>query len=552
MATSLRPWILIPARGGSKEIPRKALRLLGGKPLVRHAVESMASAFGSDRVVVSTDDPEIAHVCTPFALVHVRPPELGGDDVTLDAVAVDAARMLLARGEDPSAPLVTVQPTSPFVSAASVSRAIEALGQGAKSVVSVRDDRHLRWSRDDTMVATPLFDARVNRQWLPSALAETGGVIGARLGDIAANGTRIIAPTSLLELEGAEAIDIDTVRDWMVAESVLAGRHIVIRADAGTAMGMGHAYRAIALATELLGHRVTIVTSKGPGAELGASFFASRAFPTRCVEGEKEFLALLSELRPDVTILDVLDTTRDFVRAVRTESGFVVNIEDLGEGSAEADLVINDLYSSRAPRPNQWFGLEVALLAPQFETIEPREGVAAQAEKVLVTFGGTDPNNLTGRALEALRVAQFMGDVTVVLGPGREDTPLDLASYGLRGRVLRDVTHMALLMREQDVALTSAGRTVTELMTMGVPTIVLCQNERELTHTHASAQLGVINLGLGVHTSPEGIAAQVRMLMENQPLRAEMRRQALAAVSGRSNRAIVSRILAAADAARAR
>jgi len=51
-------------------------------------------------------------------------------------------------------------------------------------VVSVRDDTHLRWRIDDAGIPRPLFDERLNRQWLPRSLVETGGLIGARLGDI--------------------------------------------------------------------------------------------------------------------------------------------------------------------------------------------------------------------------------------------------------------------------------------------------------------------------------------------------------------------------------
>lgn len=75
-----------------------------------------------------------------------------------------------------------------------------------------------------------------------------------------------------------------------------------------------------------------------------------------------------------------------------------------------------------------------------------------------------------------------------MLGPGYPHGQVDLAEYGLNGTVLRAVTDLAVIMHDCDIAVTSAGRTVTELMTQGVPTIALCQNMRELMHTHARAR----------------------------------------------------------------
>jgi spore coat polysaccharide biosynthesis predicted glycosyltransferase SpsG len=108
---------------------------------------------------------------------------------------------------------------------------------------------------------------------------------------------------------------------------------------------------------------------------------------------------------------------------------------------------------------------------------------------------------------------------------------------------------MAQLMRQAHLAITSAGRTVTELMTLGVPTVALSQNLRELRHTHASSPFGVMNLGLGEHVDVQSLASHVSMIIGDRALREDMRSRALASVRGRSNRALVRRILEEASAA---
>jgi spore coat polysaccharide biosynthesis predicted glycosyltransferase SpsG len=224
----------------------------------------------------------------------------------------------------------------------------------------------------------------------------------------------------------------------------------------------------------------------------------------------------------------------------------LVSLEDLGPGSRLADIVINDLYTDAYPKQSHWYGVQNAILAPQFELITPRAEVRPNVEHVLVTFGGTDPCDLTRKALAALQSLQFAGRVTVVLGPGYAHGAISTSEYNLQGEVLQAVANMAAVMREADVAVTSAGRTVTELMTLGIPTVVLCQNLRELRHSHASSPFGVINLGLGEHAGVDAVAQHLQLLLSDAALRREMQQRALRSVSKRSNRAIAQRILDAA------
>ena len=539
-------WLVIPARGGSKGVPGKNLRLLAGRPLLRHTLDRLSGWAPVERTIVSTDDDEIAAVARDLATVHERSPELADDRATLDEVVGQVASWLLDRGAAPSDMVLTLQPTSPFLRRATILRAAEQLRNGAASVITVEDDRRLRWTRDGNGAPSPLFGKRVNRQWLPESWAETGGIIGARLGAILEQGSRIQQPMALLELDPVEGLDIDDHADWAVAEYYASRRSIVIRADASPDRGMGHVYRAVALAHELAAHDLTIATrSDGPYA-LGADFLARTPYRVHRLTGTDAFLDLCRELRPDLAILDVLDTTEDLVEAVATHAGFVVNFEDLGPGARRADLVVNDLYTDFVPAENHWYGVQHAVLAPSFERVTPRDECGEEVARVLVTFGGTDPGNLTERSLDALAHLGFDGDVTVVLGPGFGHPEPDLAAHGLKGRVLRDVSNMAEVMRAADIALTSGGRTVTELMTVGVPTVVLCQNTRELRHTHASSPFGVMNLGMGELVDAGSLARYVGMLIRDPELRRDMRRRALQAVRDRSNRAIADRILAAA------
>ena len=539
-------WILIPARGGSKGIPGKNLRPLAGKPLITYVLETALSVVSAERVLVSTDDEAIAATCTGLCRVMDRPTALADDRATLDQVATDVAGRLLAEGADGADILLTVQPTSPFLTAHTLLRASDALRAGAASALTVVDDRHLRWTIEGGE-PRPMFTGRVNRQWLEPQLAETGGVIGARITDIAAAATRVIAPVRLIEVESAEGLDIDDFADWAVAEFIAARRTIVIRADAGVLLGMGHIYRALALHHELAHHDVHIVTRDDRGRELGAGFLGERVGNLHVVADEPGFLDLLSEIGPDIVVLDVLDTDEPFVRAVAERARFVVTIEDMGPGTACADLVINDLYTDEHPADGHLYGVAYAILGPHFEQLPPIRRPAGGVERVLVTFGGSDPGHLTDKALQALRSIGFSGSVVAVLGPGFPHGTVDLADYGLHGEVLTAVTNLAIIMHGADLAITSAGRTVTELMTQGVPTITLCQNQRELMHSHAASAFGIVNLGLGSEVQVPDLARSIDTLIADCGARAAMHDRMLRAVAGRSNHAVAELILGAAE-----
>jgi CMP-N,N'-diacetyllegionaminic acid synthase len=108
---------IIPARGGSKSIPRKNIKLLAGKPLVVWTIESALESRRLDEFIVSTDDDEIAGICVSAgATVVMRPPELATDDST----TLDVIRHHMGNADV----VVLLQPTSPIRGERSIDKAI--------------------------------------------------------------------------------------------------------------------------------------------------------------------------------------------------------------------------------------------------------------------------------------------------------------------------------------------------------------------------------------------------------------------------------------------
>jgi CMP-N-acetylneuraminic acid synthetase len=136
---------IIPARGGSKRVLRKNLRLLGGKPLVAWSIEACQASQTLSRVVVSSDDEDILQLAAKYdpRLPLQRPPELATDvSMAIDYVR-HALTTLEGAGEGPYDAVVIVQPSSPLTTADDIDGVVHLLlDSGAESAVSVVEVEH--------------------------------------------------------------------------------------------------------------------------------------------------------------------------------------------------------------------------------------------------------------------------------------------------------------------------------------------------------------------------------------------------------------------------
>jgi N-acylneuraminate cytidylyltransferase/CMP-N,N'-diacetyllegionaminic acid synthase len=140
---------LIPARGGSKGLPRKNLRLLCGKPLIAWSIEQALASKYLDRILVSTDDREIVEISKKYGaeVPFLRPKELASDKARSIDVILHAIDWV-ENNDKPYDLLMLLQPTSPLRTGEDINKAIELLFEkGAISIVSVCEvNHHPYWS----------------------------------------------------------------------------------------------------------------------------------------------------------------------------------------------------------------------------------------------------------------------------------------------------------------------------------------------------------------------------------------------------------------------
>ena len=145
-----------------------------------------------------------------------------------------------------------------------------------------------------------------------------------------------------------------------------------------------------------------------------------------------------------------------------------------------------------------------------------------EVKNILVTFGGVDPNNYTKKVIESIDEYCESKNITITVIAGFGYKEYGSLSKFKNINIQKNVTNISSYMLEADLIFTSAGRTTYEIASIGVPAIVLAQNERELTHFFASSEFGFLNLGLGYNISNEELQKNFIELVESYESRKYM------------------------------
>lgn len=225
---------VIPARGGSKGIPRKNLALLAGRPLIAYTCEAARASRTLTRVIVSTDDAEIAGTADRLGVEvpFLRPAALASDETPMLDVLVDLLATLDAREAYRPDVIVLLQPTSPFRRAEHIDGAVRLLQDtGADSVVSVVAVPHqfspasLLRIEGDRLVPVGGTIGPMRRQDKPALFARNGpAVLAVRRSTLVDEGALYGTDVRPLVMAREDSIDVDDAFDLQVAEMLLSAR----------------------------------------------------------------------------------------------------------------------------------------------------------------------------------------------------------------------------------------------------------------------------------------------------------------------------------------
>lgn len=213
---------VIPARGGSKGVPRKNIKPLGGIPLIGYTIHAAQAAGASiDVTVVSTEDREIADVVRSFGVrVVERPVELAGDDVKSEPVLTHALGVLERESDDRFDGVLLLSPTNPFRNPAQIESAVRSFSSGAfDTVVGLVAIPKYQY-RIEGDRAIPMFFERKNRQERNPVWLENGALYLSRA-SLVREGKIFGESIGYVAMDELSSVNIDSPADWLHAEAVV-------------------------------------------------------------------------------------------------------------------------------------------------------------------------------------------------------------------------------------------------------------------------------------------------------------------------------------------
>lgn len=220
---------IIPARGGSKGMPRKNVKPLAGTPLIVHTIQHALQAPSVTRTLVSTDDPEIGVVSRAAgAEVLERPAEISGDMASSESALRHALdRLEETEGYQPDA-VVFLQCTSPIRTAGDVEEAIALWRtRGADSLVSVTPWHGLNWIEENGEARSVTFDyrQRPRRQDMREEFRENGSIFIFTPALLRETGNRLGGQIVLYTMDPLTAVETDTPDGFVLSEGILPIYH---------------------------------------------------------------------------------------------------------------------------------------------------------------------------------------------------------------------------------------------------------------------------------------------------------------------------------------
>lgn len=229
----MKPLVIIPARGGSKGIPHKNIKLLGGKPLICRAIDNARSVAPDTDICVSTDDSEIIQVVENYGLkvLFVRPAELAADNSGTYEVLLHALSFYERQGRTYDT-IILLQPTSPFRRDEDISEALKLYSPGIDMVVSVTEARTNPYyncfeTDSDGFLHVSKGDGKyIRRQDAPKAWEYNGAIYIINPQSLKRESLGKFKRRRMYEMDELHSLDLDTPLDWRIAELLIAENEI--------------------------------------------------------------------------------------------------------------------------------------------------------------------------------------------------------------------------------------------------------------------------------------------------------------------------------------
>jgi spore coat polysaccharide biosynthesis predicted glycosyltransferase SpsG len=481
---TLSTFIAIPALRSNINFRDDLLRKLSEVTLLQRAINKARLLSVDNNVILFTDLEEASLVGERNGLSVLEPRK----EITSHCAQLLEAIIEQCPSHVETIRVIVLSPYSPLLKLETIQRASAALAEDGtdRLLIPVRDTRMPPDRRLMTGVKEDLFAFQKNIDLVESTAFS--------ILQVSSRGpfldTSFFVKYWPIE---EDTIEIFSQQDWWACEKLLDRRRIIFRVVGTPAVGMGHIYRALALAHELVNYEIIFAT--GEQDEVAVKQLAGYDYDLHVFKQE-DIVNGIGKLKPDLVINDILNTTAGDVAPFVEKGIRVINFEDLGAGASGADLTINELYDTpQIEGKNILWGRNYFFLRDEFLDACPQR-FNEELASILIVFGGTDQHDLSRKIFHHVKELCLRSriHIYIVTGPGYQGYH-SLAEQ-LAGEDLVSITHatgvISKIMEKVQVAITSNGRTVYELAHMNIPAIVVPLHDREKTHDFASEKNGFI------------------------------------------------------------
>lgn len=526
--------IVIPAIKKNAVIPDQLVKKLAGITLMERALNTARACAKGEDIITLTDSEEIGLICERSRTRHVRNPDLRFHSWDIVAEMRDLLTELAREYEH----CIILRPSCPLLTWVDLETAWKHYRKsGASSLITVRNVRQRLWRASESGPEQLLADAGQNEG--QNYVVETRALIILNL-DFLRGPEQGRTGRTIPWFLGERGLEILDYQDWWICERLLERRHIVFVVAGYPAIGMGHVYRSLMLAHEISSHRITFVCTAESG--LAVESVASRDYHV-VRQGDEPLCETVIARQPDLVVNDFLNTEPGYMRPLRQAGIRCINFEDEGKGSRLANLVINALYDKKEDSPRVRCGPDYFCLRDEFVQAE-RNPLRERVFTLLVTFGGTDQHNTTGRILDLVEpLCKKEGiAIRIVAGPGyahKEDLEERIGNLANPLISFTWATNiMSRMMEGADLAICSTGRTIYELAHMRVPGIALATHEREARHTFARPEHGFAFAGLMTRVPDARLFAIFRAMLSQKRRSIYWERQNRLSFAGNKQRVV--------------
>ena len=317
----------------------------------------------------------------------------------------------------------------------------------------------------------------------------------------------------------------------------------MLRADAGVEMGTGHVMRCLALAQawqDAGGHAVFAMADSTPAIESRLKSEDAEivriSHPAGTLADAESLAGVARARNADWVVVDGYHLGAEYQHALKAEGRRVLVLDDYGHAERYvADLVLNqnahasvDFYRDRSPETQLLLGPRYVLLRREFQAWQKWNRVIPQVgEKILVTLGGSDPDNVTFRVVQAIQKVEARNlDIVIVAGgsnPHLASLESEVGAAKQSIRLIKNVVNMPELMAWADVAISAAGATCWEMCLLGLPAILIDLAPNQVPIAEELHRRGIaLHAGSAKDLSLTALAEELNLLLQSYEGRSKM------------------------------